>query len=114
MLVIAHTLNLLKMFYDTIFETIIDFKFEVDKDDIDRFIQTMSVKDLPNEFVFQTNEGVFKVNRNKKEFRILERHYYPKGVGFPSDEQVEYTLMAMYKIASWSGFKVFLDPKYSN
>lgn len=102
------------MYSHTIFECLIDYKFEVDSNDIERFKKTMSVKDLPNEFIFETNEGLFKVNRKKMEFRILERYYYPSGIGFPSDEQIEYTIMAMYKIASWSGYKVYLDAKYSN
>ena len=102
------------MYCPTIFECLNDFKFEVDSNDIERFKKTMTTKDLPNEFIFETNEGIFKVNKSKKEFRIIERHYYPSGIGFPSDEQIEYTIMAMYKIASWSGYKVFLDPKYSN
>jgi len=102
------------MLYNTIFDCLFDYKFEVDNDDIERFKQTMLIKGLPNEFIFETQEGIFKVNNNKKEFRIIQRHYYPSGIGFPTDEQIEYTIMAMYKIASWSGYKVYLDPKYSN
>lgn len=99
---------------DKIFSTLLVMGFDVTQDDIDRFNDVMSSRALPNSFVFETEEGVFKINRKRKEFRIVKRKYFQVNDKIVLPEQIDYTIMAMYKIACWSGYKVFLDEKYSN
>lgn len=99
---------------DKIFSTLLVMGFDVTQDDIDRFNDVMNNWSLPNTFVFETEEGVFKINRKRKEFRIVKRKYFEFSGKVVLPEQIDYTIMAMYKIASWSGYNVFLDEKYSN
>jgi hypothetical protein len=99
---------------DKIFCCIIDFDFDVTDDDVERFRFAIELADAPKEFVFQTNEGIFKVNKQRKEFRVLQRKYNGFGMFIPNLIEVDYTIMAMCKIACWSGYKVYLDTKFSN
>jgi hypothetical protein len=102
------------MIDDKIFSTLLLHGFNVEDEDIERFHKVMNTRGLPSEFIFETQEGVFKVNRKRKEFRIVKRKYFEFNGRVVLPQEIDYTIMAMYKIASWSGYKVFLDEKYSN
>lgn len=97
------------MIEDKIFDSIAIYRFDVEMEDILKFRETLSSVNLPNEITFETKEGIFKINKKKKTFRILHRKYYPNK-SFESD----FVVMSMFKIALWSGYDCFLEDKYSN
>jgi hypothetical protein len=80
------------------------------------FKKQVSREDFPEEFVLDLVEGKFKINKVKKEFRILERYKYSDidDSQFIHDFEIELQVFIAYKVAKLSGFKVFLEPKYSN
>jgi len=63
-------------------------------------------------FKISTPFGNFKVDRKKRMFYILERKY--KDGYESSKEETDYGIIVMYKSAIRAGFKVFLEPKFSN
>jgi hypothetical protein len=97
------------MVEDKIFDCIAMYRFDVELDDINKFREALCNESLPNVIIFETKEGVFKVNRKKKSFRILHRKYYPN-----KSLESDFVLMSMFKIALWSGYECFLESKYSN
>jgi hypothetical protein len=100
------------MVYDTIFECLFDAKYDVDKQDIDRFVGVMKSRNLPKDFIFETQEGIFKINKKRREFKIIKRKYIDGDYEY--NMKVDYAIMALYKIACWSGYNAFLEIKYSN
>jgi hypothetical protein len=99
------------MIEDKIFTSLQFGLFKVTKKDIQQFLDAISYKTLADVFVFETDEGFFKVDKVNKVFRVLKRKEKPT-----KEEQMEsdFTVMAMYKIAKRSGFKCFLENKYMN
>jgi hypothetical protein len=69
-----------------------------------------------DEFIIDSLEGFFKVNRIKKEFRILKRKYYDPEIylGYPSNDEIDRAICILYKVAIKSGYKVFLESKFLN
>ena len=101
---------------DLMFDNIEIYKLEITEEEVFRFKKQIFNDDLPNEYVIDLLEFTFKVNKIKKEFRILKRHYYDTEVyiGYPNKQQVDYTTFSAYKTAMKAGFQVFLENKYSN
>ena len=92
------------------------FKYEVSKKDIDRFKEAALDSIKPNEYILETQDGLFKINQDKKIFMIVMRKYnytLPEEIE-ESIEEIDYSIMMIYKIAIKSGFKVYLEQKYSN
>jgi len=54
-----------------IFGKIENFEIQILKEDIDLFKKVLNDKKIPNEFIMQTNEGVFIVNKTKMTLRIF-------------------------------------------
>jgi len=98
------------------FENIDIYKIEISDESVFKFKKQIFDDDLPNEYVVDLLEFVFKVNKSKKEFRILKRNYYDTEVflGYPNKHQVDFATFTAYKTAMKAGFKVFLENKYSN
>ena len=85
--------------------------------EIEEFKRLSTSSNLPDEYTFESLEAIIKINRIKMEFRILKRKYYSKENimrGYPSNIDVDLSILMAYKIAKESGFKVFLEPKYMN
>ena len=102
---------------DTIFNSLDILSIKIELDVIKDFIEVINRDTMPDEFVLDSIEGTFKINKLKKEFRILKRNYYSKrkiALGFPNDYSVDIQVCVAYKVAQASGFKVFLEPKYLN
>lgn len=92
------------------------FKFEVSKKDIEIFKEATLDCTKPNEYVLETVDGMFKINQDEKIFIILMRKYdytLPEEME-ESIEDIDSSIMMIYKIAMKSGFKVYLEQKYSN
>ena len=83
-------------------------KIEVSSNDVTFFLDSIMDEDLPEDFMFEVDEGIIKINRLKKEFRILKRNV----TNNPCDADIQ--MMIVMKIAKRAGFKLFLEPKYSN
>lgn len=102
---------------DLIIDDISLMAVKVDKDSV-KGMQQIAVDDsLPNEFSFEGVEGKFKINRRKKEFRVLFRNSFsshPFSHLLPSDQDIDFTILKSIKIAIGAGYKVFLEPKFSN
>jgi hypothetical protein len=94
-----------------IFGNIANFEIQILKEDIDLFKGVLNDKKIPDEFIMQTNEGVFIVNKRKKTLRIFERKY--KNNKLKKDE-IDSSTYVVSKIASKCGFTIFLDTQYSN
>ena len=85
--------------------------FKVTQKDIAIFLNAIDHNDMPDAFIFETAEGFFKVNRLKKEFRILKRKEHND---FEKSLDADLMIMAMYKTAKRSGYKCFFETKYMN
>jgi hypothetical protein len=101
---------------DKIFNPLGIYSIDVSEESIDDFKEMVKRDDLPNEIVVDTIEGVFKLNKDKKEFRILKRNHYDQEIylGYPNQFQVDFQVFIAYKVAKLSGYNVFLEAKYSN
>ena len=93
---------------DSMFYSLDCLKVDVAKKDIDNFSEAINDKHLPDIIMLKVDEAKIKINRATKEFRIIKRHITK------NQFQSDLLLVAMIKVASQSGFKVFLEPKYSN
>jgi hypothetical protein len=101
---------------DKIFKNIDVYNFDVTDEQVFKFKTETLDKKLPNEYIVESFVGFFKVNKSKKEFRILKRKYYNylDFLNYPKDEDIDNAIFITYKVAIKSGFKVFLESKYSN
>jgi hypothetical protein len=101
---------------DLIFRGLSFMNYKVSDKEIADFKKRAFAKNLPNEYIFETYFGYFKINKKEKTFDILKRKYYNdfELFGYPSDEEIDYATMIIYKVAIRSGFKGYLDNKYSN
>ena len=107
----AYSHNFAPMYEDTIFMSLEFGMYDVTKEDIKIFLEAVDGSNMPDSFYFETEEGWFKINRPRREFRILKRKEYLR-----SDKNFEcdFTIMAMYKVAKRSGYKCYLENKYMN
>lgn len=101
---------------DKIFNPLSLYSVKVEEEMVADFKKMVSSDEFPDEVVIDIVEGVFKINKLKKEFRILKRHSYDAEIylGYPNDFQIDLQVFIAYKVAKLSGFKVFLENKYSN
>ena len=92
------------------------YKIEVEKEDVEVFKFAVNQKGMPDVFTFESLQGYFKIDKIKKEFRILKRKSYGDLtiIGCPTDTQIDEEIAFIWKVACRSGFKVFLENKYSN
>jgi hypothetical protein len=102
--------------HDTLFSCLAIETFDVTIDDILRFNLAMSDPLIPDEFIFSTKEGEFKINKVKKRFTLLRRFYFDYDVKNAQKKNIEvdYTLMVMCKVAKWSGYDIEFEPKFMN
>jgi hypothetical protein len=96
-------------FDDFLFYELNYLDVEVTETDIVLFIDNLLNNEYPNEFIIDVVEFKFKVNKEKRQFRIVERNYNGNNV-----RQVDFAVCRALKIASYSDFEIFLDPKYCN
>ena len=90
----------------------LDFKlYEVSQKDIALFLEAVDHSKMPDSFYFETTEGIFKVSKTKREFRVIMRKPQKNS---EKTFDADLTIMAMYKTAKRSGFKCFLETKYMN
>ncbi len=103
---------------DFIFGNLSFYSLTLNKEDNELFLREIMSKRVPDVFLFHCDGGTFKVDKVKKEFRIIKRNYYHPFIyrfnNLPTNEDIDLSIMVAYKIAKEAGFKVFLDPKYSN
>jgi len=101
---------------DKIFNPISLYGIKIDDEVVENFKEMVNQDDFPDEVVVDIVQGVFKINKVKKEFRILKRYSYDREIylGYPSDLQIDLEIFTAYKVAKLSGFEVFLENKYSN
>lgn len=95
---------------DTIF---IDLNFQliqVDNHDIMTFERAFN-NVFEEVFCFRTPDAVFKIDKVKREFRVLHRYEFQS---LRKSMEHDAVVMALYKIAKRSGYKVFLEPKFMN
>lgn len=92
------------------------FKYEVSENDVNRFKEAALDYSKPNEFILESQDGMFKIIQDEKIFMIVMRKYNYTLLEEieESIEEIDYSIMMIYKIAMKSGFKVFLEQKYSN
>jgi hypothetical protein len=83
-------------------------KIDVSSKDVMFFLDAIMDEEMPEEFVLEVDEGVIKLNRIKKEFRVIKRNV----TNNPCNADIQ--MMIVMKIAKRAGFKLFLEPKYSN
>jgi hypothetical protein len=98
------------MIIDTIF---LDLNFnlvKVDNYDVMTFEKAFDSvgEDL---FCFRTPDAIFKIDKIKKEFRVLHRYEF---ISLRKSLEHDAVVMTLYKIAKRSGYKVFLEPKFMN
>jgi hypothetical protein len=92
------------------------FSYKVSKKEIANFKKAALDSYKPNEYILETNDGMFKITQDERVFMILMRKYeytIPEEMDYDIDE-IDSNVMMIFKIAKSSGFKVFLEQKYSN
>lgn len=101
---------------DKIFDPLGLYTVHIHDEMIEQFKEQVNREDFPEEFVLDLVEGRFKINKVKKEFRILQRFKCGDVDDSPyaHDFEIELQVFIAYKVAKLSGFKVFLESKYSN
>lgn len=107
----AYSHNFAPMYEDIIFMSLEFGMYDVTQEDIKIFLRAVDSDDMPDCFFFETAEGWFKINRPKKEFRILKRKEHKS---IDKRFECDFTIMAMYKVAKRSGYKCYLENKYMN
>ena len=85
--------------------------YEVTPKDISLFLEALDQKNMPDSFYFETQEAIFKINKIKREFRVIMRKQQKD---IETSIEADVTVMAMYKTAKRSGYKCFLEIKYMN
>lgn len=93
---------------EKIFSNLCCFNVRVTQKDVDNFIDAISDHWLPDVITFDVDEAMIRIDRKQMEFRILKR--YKTNNQFQSDM----LLATAIKVAIKSGFKLFLEPKFSN
>lgn len=91
-----------------IFENLNNLFVRVTRRDAENFIDAVSNENLPDVILLNVEEGKIKIDRVKKEFRILERRVTS------NPEYSEMLLATAIKVACKSGYSIYLEPKYSN
>ena len=102
---------------ELMFDNLSLYGMKVKKSDIELFKKRALAPDLPEDYIFETLEGIFKINKTKKEFRVLKRKYFSDElsiIGLPNRQQIDYQIFLIYRIALRAGFKVYLENKFSN
>jgi hypothetical protein len=99
------------MVQDKIFMSLDYGVYRVTNRDIAMFLNAIDHDKMPDSFVFETTEGIFKVDRKIKVFRIVMRKQQKD---LESSIEADLTIMAMYKTAKRSGYKCYLEIKYMN
>jgi hypothetical protein len=103
-------------YHDCIFDDLFLYGMEIPEEMVEEFRDKALSDDMPEEYIVDTDEVVFKINKQKKELRLLQRKHYEQDVflGMPSKQKVDFVAMRVYKVGIRAGFKVFLENKYSN
>jgi hypothetical protein len=99
------------MIDDKIFVSLDFQRFQVTSKDISKFLDAIQKNTNSNVFVFETDEGFFKVDKVNRVFRVLKRK---EKFSLEQYHDSDFVVMAMYKIAKRSGFKCYLENKYMN
>jgi hypothetical protein len=99
------------MIDDKIFMSLAFKLYEVTPKDIALFLEALDQKNMPDSFYFETQEAIFKINKIKREFRVIMRKPQKN---LEKTLDADLTIMAMYKTAKRSGYKCFLETKYMN
>jgi len=101
---------------DLMFMDLSMLSVEVTDEEIEQFLYAISRKGIPNQFTFETIQGIFRINRKKKEFRILKRSRYDDLdlFDYPTDAEIDEEIAFICKLANRSGYKFYLENKYSN
>jgi hypothetical protein len=99
------------MIDDKIFISLAFELYEVTPKDISLFLEALDQQKMPDSFYFETQEAIFKINKIKREFRVIARTPHNN---FEENLDADLTIMAMYKTAKRSGYKCFLETKYMN
>jgi len=102
---------------ELMFDNLSFYGMKVKKRDIELFKKRALSPELPDEYVFETLEGIFKINKIKKEFRVLKRNYFFDELDMlnhPNKQQIDFQVFMIYRIALRAGFKVYLENKFSN
>lgn len=101
---------------DKIFNPLGLYTVHIHDEMVEQFLEQVDSEEFPEEYIFDLAEGRFKINKVKREFRILERYKCGdfKGSPYSHDFEIELQVLIAYKVAKLSGFKVFVEPKYSN
>jgi histidinol phosphatase-like PHP family hydrolase len=103
-------------YHDCIFDDLFLYGMDIPEEMVDDFKEKALSDEMPEEYIVDTDEVVFKIHKEKKELRILKRKYYDQDVflGMPSKSKVDFVTMRIYKVGIRAGFNVFLENKYSN
>jgi hypothetical protein len=99
------------MIDDKIFISLAFELYEVTPKDIALFLEALDQQKMPDSFYFETKDAIFKINKIKREFRVIARKPQKD---FEKSLDSDLTIMAMYKTAKMSGYKCFLETKYMN
>ena len=93
---------------DNIFYCLDCLSVDVSDEDVFNFEKTIYDITFPNIVIINFDEAKIKLDRLNKEFRIIKRNKTT------NQYESDMLLVATIKVAIKSGFKIFLEPKFSN
>jgi hypothetical protein len=93
---------------DNIFYCLDCLSVDVSDEDVSNFEKAIYDITFPNVVIINFDEAKIKLDRLNKEFRIIKRNKTT------NQYESDMLLVATIKVAIKSGFKIFLEPKYSN
>lgn len=107
-----------KMVKTSIIETNTILYYDVTQEDINDFNEAILNKRTPNEYILETKDGIFKINKEKKLLIVLDRNYKTlvkeNGSLIVYNPPVDFEVMRLCKVAKKLGFEYLLEKKQMN
>lgn len=87
---------------------------ELDMKEYDAFKDYIFSKKMLNIFKLQSLVGLFIVDTEKMQFKLVERTKPNEVVSLLTDVEIEFEIIFIFKMAKKMGFDIFFENKYSN
>ena len=98
----------------TIFKNLELLKIEVDEREYNSFKKYIFEKQKIGRFQLQSLVGLFIVDFEKMQFRLVERFNHFKDTKLITEVELEFEIIFLFKMAKKMGFDIFFENKYSN
>lgn len=87
---------------------------ELDTKEYESFKDYIFSKKMLNKFKLQSLVGLFIVDTEKMQFKLVERTKPNEVVSLLTDVEIEFEIIYIFKMFKKMGFDIFFENKYSN